>query len=265
MLFFMAIGQFVDAQNSVIEKQKIVCEKRNWNIEFLKKTITTLQEKGQMDSLSGIVDEYLMTLPVKERYTGDNLAYFLEYIKSLDASSLLSVIKDWENIPLNELQKEQIVKKIDNVCKTILFEALYRNNEEIKCPDVDCSSIQQMLKVSKVPVSRFRISLIDMWQGWRNQNVDDMIQAFRQIIFSESAESANGGGVGQLDLMFDASILGYMFNFILEKCNLVQCSRMLEMIDSSVEKNGQEGLGDIVRKVRDNFEGKKMMIEMGEE
>lgn len=40
---------------------------------------------------------------------------------------------------------------------------------------------------------------------------------------------------------------------------------MLEMIDSSVEKNGQEGLGDIVRKVRDNFEGKKMMIEMGEE
>lgn len=263
MLFFIAIGQFVDAQNSVTGKQKIECEKKNWNIELLKETITTLQEKGQMDSLSGIVDEYLMTLPVKERYTGGNLAYFLEYIKSLDASSLLDVIKNWENIPLNELQKEQIVKKIDDVCKTILFEALYRNNEGIKCPDVDCSNIQQMLKESNVPVSKFRISLINMWQGWRNQNVDNMIQSFRQIIFSESAEVVDRGGSRQIDLMFDASVLGYMLNFILEKCNLVQCSRMLEMIDSSVEKNRQEGLGDIVKKVRDNFEGKKMMIEIG--
>ena len=78
-------------------------------------------------------------------------------------------------------------------------------------------------------------------------------------------EKSNEEGDLQLDLMFDGVVLGSMLNYILEECNFDQCSRMFEIMDRAIKKNGRTGLWELIGKSRDNFEGKKMMMEMGEE
>ena len=65
--------------------------------------------------------------------------------------------------------------------------------------------------------------------------------------------------------MLDGVVLGNMLNYILAACNFEQCSRMFEVMEHAIEKNGRTGLWDLIGKSRDNFEGKKMMLELGEE
>ena len=56
-----------------------------------------------------------------------------------------------------------------------------------------------------------------------------------------------------------------MLNYMLEECDEEQCNQILEMLDQAIVKNGRDGFMEMFTKMRDNFEGKKMMMEMGEE
>ena len=69
----------------------------------------------------------------------------------------------------------------------------------------------------------------------------------------------------QLDLMFDGVVLGTKRNYNLEQSKFDQSSTKFENKDRAIKKNGRTGLWELIGKSRDNFEGKKMMMEMGEE
>lgn len=94
-----------------------------------------------------------------------------------------------------------------------------------------------------------------------------MIVAFEQLISYPLVIQVDekAGNDFQVDLMMDGVVLGNVMNYILEKCNFDQCSKMFKIMDQAIEKNGRDGFWDMIGKSRDNFEGKKMMMEMGEE
>lgn len=46
---------------------------------------------------------------------------------------------------------------------------------------------------------------------------------------------------------------------------LTNVRKWFKIMDQAIEKNGRDGFWDMIGKSRDNFEGKKMMMEMGEE
>ena len=68
-----------------------------------------------------------------------------------------------------------------------------------------------------------------------------------------------------LDTVFEGVVIGNMLNYMLEECDEEQCNQILEMLDQAIVKNGRDGFMEMFTKMRDNFEGKKMMMEMGEE
>ena len=103
--------------------------------------------------LNRAVDEYLMVLPLNERYTGENLADFMEYIIRVDARAFIDVIENWDKISLNREQADKVVEKIDNVCKMDLFNAVVKKGEEgVK----DYGVVQAVLQKSGIPISNTR-------------------------------------------------------------------------------------------------------------
>jgi hypothetical protein len=267
ILCFVGLGQFAKAQSKVTEQQKTEYTKGNQDPKFLKAYIEALKADGQEDALNEAVDRYLMVIPLNERYARENLAYFLEYINDLSAKSFTDVIEHWGDIHLTGEQAEKVAGKINEVCKTTFFQSLFREREGIECPDVDCSSLVAALEKSEIPVPRVRRRFVEMWQNWKEKKVDHMIVAFEQLISYPLVIQVDekAGNDFQVDLMMDGVVLGNVMNYILEKCNFDQCSKMFKIMDQAIEKNGRDGFWDMIGKSRDNFEGKKMMMEMGEE
>ena len=255
--------QWVNAQSKVTEQQKSEYARGNQEPKFLKEYIDALKADGQTDELNDVVDRYLMVLPLNERYLGENLNYFIEDINSLQARSFTDIIKHWKDIHLTANQVKKVVKKLNDVCKMTFFQTFFQEGNEKGMPAVDCSLLLAVLSESEIPVPGIRRRLIEMWQGWRNKKIDSMIPAFEGFV--GGVEKSNEEGDLQLDLMFDGVVLGSMLNYILEECNFDQCSRMFEIMDRAIKKNGRTGLWELIGKSRDNFEGKKMMMEMGEE
>ena len=261
------VGQPVWAQNRVTEQQKVEYDKGNRDQKFLKEYIAALKADGQTEILNDVVDEYLMVLPLNERYSGGNLSDFVEYITHMNTKTIVDIIENWDKISFTEEQADKIVEKIDNVCKMDLFQVIMKEREDEKGPIMDCSSLQTALRKSGIPVSNVRRQTIEMWQYWQVKDITGMIGAFENMFVESEASPKEKAGNGVLDLetMFDGVILGSMVNYILEESNLEQCTKILDIMNLVVEKNDNSIFVDMIAKWKDNFEGKKMMIEMGEE
>lgn len=261
------VGQPVWAQNRVTEQQKVEYDKGNRDQKFLKEYIEALKADGQTEILNDVVDEYLMVLPLNERYSGGNLSDFVEYITHMNTKTIVDIIENWDKISFTEEQADKIVEKIDNVCKMDLFQVIMKEREDEKGPIMDCSSLQTALRKSGIPVSNVRRQTIEMWQYWQVKDITGMIGAFENMFVESEASPKEKAGNGVLDLetMFNGVILGSMVNYILEESNLEQCTKILDIMNLVVEKNDNSIFVDMIAKWKDNFEGKKMMIEMGEE
>lgn len=263
LLCILTTGQGVNAQSRLTEQQKSEYAKGNQDPEFFKAYIDALKAGGQEDGLNDAADRYLMALRLEERYTEENLHYFLEDINSLQARSLTDIVEHWKDIRPTAARTAEIVKKINAVCQAAFLQAFFQNGNDKPTPDVDCSSLLRALNASEIPVPETRRRLIEMWQNWRGKKTDDMIAALERIISLQ--ENGNKEEAPPFDPISDGIALGNMLNYILEECHLDQCSKMFAILDRAVEKNGREGFWDMIGRMRDDFEGKKMMMEMGEE
>lgn len=261
------IIQSTYAQNKVTEQQKSEYAKGNRDRDFLKEYIEALKVDGQTEILNDVIDEYLMTLPFNERYVGKNLSDFMEYVTRVDARTFIDIIKNWEKLSLSQEQADQVAVKVDNICKMDLFNVMMEKKENGKKPAKDYTDLQTILKKSSIPISDMRHHMIDMWQYWRKNDVSGMIQVLGKMFggLGPSQEYEKNGTSLSLDVMFEGVVMGNMMNYVLEECNLDQCNQILEIMDHAIEKNGRAGCMEMFARMRDNFEGKKMMMEMGEE
>ena len=124
------IIQSTYAQNKVTEQQKSEYAKGNRDRDFLKEYIEALKVDGQTEILNDVIDEYLMTLPFNERYVGENLSDFMEYVTRVDARTFIDIIKNWEKLSLSQEQADQVAVKVDNMCKMDLFNEMMKKEEE---------------------------------------------------------------------------------------------------------------------------------------
>ena len=204
------------------------------------------------------IDEYQDTM-------SDVLKIFFESVHN--TKTIVDIIENWDKLSFTEEQADKIVEKIDHVCKMDLFQVIMKEREDGKGPIMDCSSLQTALRKSGIPVSNVRRQTIEMWQYWQVKDITGMIGAFENMfVESEAAQKEKAdNGVLDLETIFDGVILGSMVNYILEESNLEQCTKILDIMNLVVEKNDNSTFVDMIAKWKDNFEGKKMMIEMGEE
>ena len=253
------IIQSTYAQNKVTEQQKSEYAKGNRDRDFLKEYIEALKVDGQTEILNDVIDEYLMTLPFNERYVGENLSDFMEYVTRVDARTFIDIIKNWEKLSLSQEQADQVAVKVDNMCKMDLFNVMMEKEEENgKRPAKDYTDLQTILKKSSIPISDMRRYMIDMWQCWGKNDVSGMIQVLGKMVgdSDSSQEYEKNGNSLSLDTMFEGVVIGNMMNYVLEECNLDQCSQILEIMDHAIEKNGRTGRMEMFARMRDNFEGK---------
>ena len=89
------VGQPVWAQNKVTEQQKVEYDKGNRDQKYLKEYIEALKADGQTEILNGVVDEYLMVLPL-------NATTKSPCSKSLSAKGLLLSIDAINTPPATE-------------------------------------------------------------------------------------------------------------------------------------------------------------------
>lgn len=245
----------------VTDSQRNEYAKGNRNPVFLKEYIDALKLEGiEGKELEGIVEYYLLSLSQEERYTLSNWGYFIEDINSLESKVLIDVLRCWESLTVE--QQRVVVNKVDEICRRVCFQSLFLEKRSENRQDIDCSEILAVLKECKISVYAVRICLMEMWEAWRMENMNKMVMDFEKLL---TLPIVMQGENVTFDMMHDWVILGNMLNYMLENCTFEQCVKLLDVMNASVEQHDNDGFGDMLGKIRDDFEGKKIMMELGEE
>lgn len=247
-------GLTVYGQNS-IEQLKSEFDKGNRDTQFLKEYVEVLKAKGQADELGNVLDCYLMTLPFEQRYTNENVKDFITHVNGFETESLLDVVANWSKLSLNDEQKSAIVEKIDQLCPaTVLnWNLKHKENPDLKMPDF--SLLQRSLSNSAIPVGASKRALIGMWQSYCKKDIPRIIKDMK-VLFSSSIEFHG---------MFDWVMFGYIGNYLLEESDLAQCKEVISLMEKALEDYSKNGDMFTVEKLKEDFVGKGMMLEMGEE
>ena len=258
LLFFMPACELA-AQ--ITEAQRNEYAKGNRNPVFLKEYIDALKVGGgDGKELEGVVECYLLSLSQEERYELANWGYFVEGINSLDSKVLVDVLRCWKSLTVE--QQREVVNKVDVTYRRECFQSLFVEKRNENRPPIDCSEILAALKEYKIPVSAVRICLMEMWEAWEKEDMNRMVTDFEKLL---TLPIVTQGENASFDMMQDWVILGSMLNYMLEKCTFEQCEKLLDVMNVAVKQHDNDGFGDMLGKMRNDFEGKKMMMELGEE
>ena len=258
LLFFMPACELA-AQ--VTEAQRNEYAKGNRNPVFLKEYIDALKVGGgDGKELEGGVECYLLSLSQEERYELANWGYFVEGINSLDSKVLVDVLRCWKSLTVE--QQREVVNKGDVTYRRECFQSLFVEKRNENRPPIDCSEILAALKEYKIPVSAVRICLMEMWEAWGKEDMNRMVTDFEKLL---ALPIVTQGENASFDMMQDWVILGSMLNYMLERCTFDQCTKLLDVMNIAVKQYDNDAFGDMLGKIRDDFEGKKMMMELGEE
>jgi len=258
LLFFMPACELA-AQ--VTEAQRNEYAKGNRNPVFLKEYIDALKVGGgDGKELEGVVECYLLSLSQEERYELANWGYFVEGINSLDSKVLVDVLRCWKSLTVE--QQREVVNKVDVTYRRECFQSLFVEKRNENRPPIDCSEILAALKEYKIPVSAVRICLMEMWEAWGKEDMNRMVTDFEKLL---ALPIVTQGENASFDMMQDWVILGSMLNYMLERCTFDQCTKLLDVMNIAVKQYDNDAFGDMLGKIRDDFEGKKMMMELGEE
>lgn len=258
LLFFMPACELA-AQ--VTEAQRNEYAKGNRNPVFLKEYIDALKVGGgDGKELEGVVECYLLSLSQEERYELANWGYFVEGINSLDSKVLVDVLRCWKSLTVE--QQREVVNKVDVTYRRECFQSLFVEKRNENRPPIDCSEILAALKEYKILVSAVRICLMEMWEAWGKEDMNRMVTDFEKLL---ALPIVTQGENASFDMMQDWVILGSMLNYMLERCTFDQCTKLLDVMNIAVKQYDNDAFGDMLGKIRDDFEGKKMMMELGEE
>lgn len=248
-------GGVVVYGQDTIEQQKDEFDKGNRDSRFLKEYVDALKTKGQVDGLGRVLDCYLMSLPFELRYTSDNIADFITYVNGGEAQSLLDVVKNWGKLSLTDEQKKAIVGKIDQMCPIAVFTwfTAKEKNPDLKMPDF--SLLQESLSNSTIPVTTSKRALINMWQSYCKKDISGIIDGMK-MLFSSPIE---------LNGILDWMLFGNIGNYLLEESDLAQCKEVITIMTKALADHDKKEELLTVEKLKEDFVGRSMMLEMGEE
>lgn len=194
---------------------------------------------------SGNPDGCLRLLPLIQSQ-GKNVAD-----QSADSVGIIGLLKDWNRQQPTAEEQKRLAEKIDGDISQALF--LYCLQDSVtKQPPF--SEIHTLVGQSGIPVRAMTGHNLALTVFLQQKDLQGSIEAVRRVTRTDLSAAT----------MQDWFVFGKVLNFILAEADLSQSKVMFRLLDELAgEEERQELL--TLKKLRDNFEGKIMLIEMGEE
>ena len=172
-------------------------------------------------------------------------------LEQQDSIKIIDLLNDWNRQKLTAEEQKQWTEKIEGDIRQALFLCCLQDSVA-KQPSF--SEIHTLVCHSGIPVRAMTRHTLELTGFSQKQDLQASIEAVRHIARADLSDAT----------MQDWFILGKGLNFILTEADLSQSKVMLRLLDELLgEEERQEWL--TLKKIRDNFEGKIMLIEMGEE
>lgn len=168
-----------------------------------------------------------------------------------DSVEIIDLLNDWNRQKLTAEEQKQRTEKIEGNIRQALF--LYCLQDSVtKQPSF--SEIHTLVGHSGIPVRAMIKYTLELTGFSQKKDLQGAMEAVGHIARADLSDAT----------MQDWFVLGKGLNFILTEADLSQSKAMLRLLDDLLgEEERQEWL--TLKKIRDNFEGKIMLIEMGEE
>lgn len=170
--------------------------------------------------------------------------------KCTDSIEIVGLLKNWNNLPTAE-EQQQLTENIEKNIRETLFLYCLQDSTTERPP---FSEIHILIEQAGIPVHAMTKHNLELAGFFQKKDVPGSVEAIRHITRTDLPNAT----------IQDWFVLGKILNFILTEADLSQCKVMLRLLDELLgEEERQELL--TLKKIRDNFEGKIMLIEMGEE
>lgn len=168
-----------------------------------------------------------------------------------DSVKIIDLLNDWNRQKLTAEEQKRWTEKIEGDIRQVLF--LYCLQDSVT-EQPDFSEIHTLVGRSDIPVCAMIKHTLELTGFSQKKDLQGAMEAFGRIVRADLSDVT----------MPDWFVLGKGLNFILTEADLSQSKVMLRLLDDLLgEEERQEWL--TLKKIRDNFEGKIMLIEMGEE
>lgn len=168
-----------------------------------------------------------------------------------DSVEIIDLLNDWNRQKLTAEEQKQWTEKIEGDIQQALF--LYcLQDSATKQPSF--SEIHTLVGHSGIPVRAMIKHTLELTGFSQKKDLQGAMEAVGHIARADLSDAT----------MQDWFVLGKGLNFILTEADLSQSKAMFRLVNDLLgEEERQEWL--TLKKIRDNFEGKIMLIEMGEE
>ena len=168
-----------------------------------------------------------------------------------DSVEIIDLLNDWNRQKLTAEEQKQWTEKIEGDIRQALF--LYCLQDSVT-GQPDFSEIHTLVGHSGIPVCAMIKHTLELTGFSQKKDLQGAMEAIGHIARADLSDVT----------MQDWFVLGKGLNFILTEADLSQSKAMFRLLDDLLGKEErQEWL--TLKKIRDNFEGKIMLIEMGEE
>lgn len=197
-------------------------------------------------------DSCLIQVPLELRYKGENLEKFLNGIDGVEAVSFVELLKNWPKLSFSVEEQQRILDKVEGNISQSLF--AYIAQEVEKQDRREFSDIYSLLKFSQVPVRSVTLYNLDYIRLKSKGDVEGLITKLNEMVQEGLCPGT----------MIDWVALGHILEYVLDKTDLIQSRKMFEISGMALKQHPDR---DFLpwKKARENFEGKIMLMEMGEE
>lgn len=213
--------------------------------EFLKEYVGNLKANPENGNIEEVLDCYLMSLPLEQRYRDENLNDFIHYTTGVTARSLGDIIKNWEKITLTAEQRDAVVKMVQTNSMKVFANYYFQKKKKVPTPDYN--SLIEALEDSGFPMPEKYLILFRAWELNKRKDVRGMMKEMLPVL----------GKLAQVKDIQEMSMRNYLLNELLEQTDIEQCRRLENEMNRLAEKDSVGSLGGF----RGNVEGRRILLE----
>lgn len=217
----------------------------NRNPKFLKEYVENLKVDPENGNMEDVLDGYLMSLPLEQRYSDENLNDLIRYVTGVSARAFGDIIGNWEKITLTTEQRESVVKLIQTNSMKIFADYYFRKRKKTPAPDY--SLLVAALKDSEFPLPKAYLALLRAWELNKQKDVQGMMHEMLPVL----------GELARMENMQEMSMRNYLLSELLEQTSLEQCRVLENEMTRLAAENGIGSLGGF----RSNVEGRGILLE----
>lgn len=216
--------------------------------KFLKEYLEEIKKNPGAGDLGEVLDCYLMTFPLNERYGDERWQDFMEYIPGMNARSLLELVENWNKVDLTREQGDALVTKVQANCFKAFSDHYFMKNR--KSPKPDYSLLLAALEKSEFPLPKADFVLLKMWELNKKHDIQGMMNEMMPVMAELAA----------LTTIPEIAMRDTLLSDLLEATTLEQCKMVEALLNNLTGKKSEKSTGSL-EGMRSNFEGRSLLLE----